>query len=91
MSAFAKCRIEGPGAEAFLENLIANKLPRKVGRVILAHALAPRGGVHSEFTIMREAEDSFYIVSAGAAQRLDHDWLKKHMPDDRSCKLYQFD
>ena len=84
MSAFAKCRIEGPGAEAFLENLIANKLPKKVGRVILAHALAPRGGVHSEFTIMREAEDSFYIVSAGAAQRLDHDWLKKHMPDDRS-------
>ena len=84
MSAFAKCRIEGPGAEVFLENLIANKLPKKVGRVILAHALAPRGGVHSEFTIMREAEDSFYIVSAGAAQRLDHDWLKKHMPDDRS-------
>ena len=84
MSAFAKCRIEGPGAEAFLENLIANKLPKKVGRVILAHALAPRGGVHSEFTIMREAEDSFYIVSAGAAQRLDHDWLKKHMPNDRS-------
>ena len=84
MSAFAKCRIEGPGAEAFLENLIANKLPKKVGRVILAHALAPRGGVHSEFTIMREAEDSFYIVSAGAAKRLDHDWLKKHMPNDRS-------
>ena len=84
MSAFAKCRIEGPGAEAFLENLIANKLPKKVGRVILAHALAPRGGVHSEFTIMREAEESFYIVSAGAAQRLDHDWLKKHMPNDRS-------
>ncbi|MGB1366410.1 MAG: GcvT family protein [Candidatus Puniceispirillaceae bacterium] len=84
MSAFAKCRIEGPGAEAFLENLIANKLPKKVGRVILAHALAPRGGVHSEFTIMREAEDSFYIVSAGAALRLDHDWLKKHMPNDRS-------
>ena len=84
MSAFAKCRIEGPGAEAFLENLIANKLPKKVGRVILAHALAPSGGVHSEFTIMREAEDSFYIVSAGAAQRLDHDWLKKHMPNDRS-------
>ena len=46
----------------------------------LAHALAPRGGVHSEFTIMRESDDSFYIVSAGAAQRLDHDWLKIHMP-----------
>ena len=87
MSAFAKCRIEGPGAEAFLEQVIANKLPRKAGRLILAHALAPRGGVHSEFTIMRGSDDSFYIVSAGATQRLDHDWLKKHMPDDRSVSF----
>ena len=87
MSAFAKCRVEGPGAEAFLEQVIANKLPRKAGRLILAHALAPRGGVHSEFTIVRESDDSFYIVSAGATQRLDHDWLKKHMPDDRSVSF----
>ena len=87
MSAFAKCRVEGPGAEAFLEQVIANKLPRKAGRLILAHALAPRGGVHSEFTIMRESNDSFYIVSAGATQRLDHDWLKKHMSDDRSVSF----
>ena len=83
MSAFAKCRITGPGAEAFLDHLVANKLPKKSGRMVLAHALAPRGGVHSEFTIMRESEDSFYLVSAGATQRLDHDWLKKHMPNDR--------
>jgi dimethylglycine dehydrogenase len=87
MSAFAKCRIEGPGAEAFLERLIANRLPKSEGRVILAHALAPRGGVHSEFTIMRESAESFYLVSAGAAQRLDHDWIKKHMPQDRSVSF----
>ena len=87
MSAFAKARISGAGAEAFLERLIANKLPKKVGRMVLAHALAPRGGVHSEFTIMRESDDSFYIVSAGAAQRLDHDWIKKHMPDDNSVRF----
>ena len=31
---------------------------------------------------MREAEDSFYLVSAGANLRLDHDWIKKWMPDD---------
>jgi len=84
MTAFAKCRISGPGAEAFLDNLVANKLPKKIGRVGLCHALNTRGGVHSEFTIVREAEDSYYLVSAGALQRLDHDWIKKHMPDDRS-------
>ena len=86
MSAFAKCRISGPGAEAFLDHLVANKLPKKVGRVALCHALTERGGVHSEFTIQRESDDSFYLVSAGAAQRLDHDWIKKHMPQDGSVR-----
>ncbi len=84
MSAFAKCRISGPGAEAFLDGLIANKLPKTIGRVGLVHSLTDLGGVHSEFTIRRESADSFYIVSAGATQRLDHDWIKKHMPDDGS-------
>ena len=87
MTAFAKCRISGPGAEAFLDGLIANRLPKKIGRVGLVHALNTRGGVHSEFTIMREADDSFYVVSAGALQRLDHDWLKKHMPTDGSVRF----
>ncbi len=87
MTAFAKCRISGPGAEEFLDNLVANKLPKRIGRTNLCHALNSKGGVHSEFTIMRESHDSFYCVSAGAWQRLDHDWVKKHMPDDRSVKF----
>ena len=86
MTAFAKCRIKGPKAEEFLDNLVANKLPKKVGRINLCHALNTKGGVHSEFTIMREAEDSFYLVSAGAFQRLDHDWILKWMPSDGSVQ-----
>ena len=87
MTAFAKCRVSGPDAEAFLDYLLANRLPKKIGRVGLCHALNTRGGVLSEFTVMREAADSFYMVSAGAMQRLDHDWLKKHMPTDGSVQF----
>jgi len=36
---------------------------------------------------MREAEDSFYLVSAGAFQRLDHDWIHKWMPKDGSVQF----
>ena len=43
-----------------------------------------QGGVHSEFTIMKESENSFYLVSAGANLRLDHDWIQKWMPTDGS-------
>ena len=84
LSGFAKCRISGRSAETFLNHLVANKLPKKIGRVSLCHALNSLGGVHSEFTITREKENSFYLVSAGGFQRLDHDWIKKHMPTDNS-------
>ena len=83
MTAFAKARLSGPGAATLLNALVANRLPR-VGRLALAHALNTRGGVHSEFTIYREAVDRFYLVSAGAFQRLDHDWLKRSLPTDGS-------
>jgi dimethylglycine dehydrogenase len=89
MTAFAKCRVSGPGAESFLDYFVANTLPKKVGGVSLAHALNRKGGVHSEFTIRRESNDSFYLVSAGALQRLDHDYLKKHMPRDGSVQFTQ--
>lgn len=77
MSAFAKCRVSGSGAREFLDYLVANKLPKKNGRIALCHALNSRGGVHSEFTIYKEADDSYYLVSAGAWQRLDHDYLRR--------------
>ncbi len=86
MTASQKCRIKGPKAEEFLDYLVANKLPKSNGRINLCHALNTSGGVHSEFTIMREAEDSFYLVSAGAFQRLDHDWILKWMPSDGSVQ-----
>ncbi len=87
MTAFAKCRVSGPGAESFLDQLVANRIPKKVGSIALAHALAPAGGVHSEFSVMREGPQSFYLVSAGVYQRLDHDWLKKHMPKDGTVQF----
>ncbi len=84
MTAFAKCRIQGPGALAFLNWVLANKMPVKPGRIGLCHGLTAKGGVHSEFTVQRESKDCFYLVSAGAHHRLDHDWLKKQMPTDGS-------
>ncbi len=83
MTSFAKARVSGPGAAAFLDGFVANRLPR-TGRIGLCHALNSLGGVHSEFTIHREAADRFYLVSAGAFQRLDHDFLRCQMPTDGS-------
>ena len=87
MTAFAKCRVSGPGAEEFLDRLVANRIPARSGPVRLVHALNTRGGVLSEFTVWREGGESFYMVSAGAFQRLDHDWIRRHAPRDGSVRF----
>ena len=87
MSAFAKMMVSGPGAEVWLDRLLANKLPKSIGRIGLCHALEINGGVRSEFTIMRDAPDRFYLVSAGALERFDHDYLHKMLPADGSVRL----
>ena len=87
MTAFAKCRITGVGAEKFLDGLLANKVPSKNGQITLSHALNSRGGIHSEFTVLKEADNSFYLVSAGALQRLDHDFLRRFLPAEKQIKF----
>ncbi|MDE0172236.1 MAG: FAD-dependent oxidoreductase [Defluviicoccus sp.] len=87
ITSFSKFLVSGPGAETWLDRLLCRRLPRAVGRINLSHALTPRGGVRSEFTVMRDGEQSFYLVSSGAAERYDGDYLAKNLPADGSVRL----
>ena len=87
LTGFSKWEVSGPGAEAYLDRLVANRIPKKVGRVQLVHALTQTGGVLSELTITRLAEDRFYLISAAAAERHDHDLLWRNLPEDGSVRL----
>jgi len=87
MSAFSKFEVTGPGAGAWLDSLVANRAPRKVGRIALCHMLSQNGGVRAEFTIYKTAPQSFYLVSAGAMERHDWDYLQKLAPSDGSVQL----
>ncbi|MEM6759047.1 MAG: FAD-dependent oxidoreductase [Pseudomonadota bacterium] len=75
-TAFTKHRISGPGATAFLDWFTCNKLP-KVGRINLTYALTAAGTTRTEYTIVRLAEDDYYLVSAGAWHAYDQDYLYK--------------
>jgi dimethylglycine dehydrogenase len=87
MSAFAKCFITGKGAEAWLESIFANKMPKKIGRIALCHLLTPRGGVRAEFTVYKTRDNGYYLVSAGAYEQHDHDCLRKLLPTDGSVQM----
>jgi dimethylglycine dehydrogenase len=84
MTAFAKCEIAGPGTEAWLDSILTNTVPRKTGRVTLSYLLTTKGGVCSEFTVYKRGPQRYYLVSAGALEKHDHDCLRKAMPKDGS-------
>ena len=77
LSVFSKFEVTGPGTPDFLDTLGANRPPAP-GRVGLIHALTPAGGVASEFTVARLAEDAAYLTSAAAAEEMDHDLLRAY-------------
>ena len=79
-SAFTKHLVRGPGATAFLDHFTCNKLP-KVGRINLTYALTAAGTTRTEYTIVRLAEDEYYLVSAGAWTAYDADFLLKAAED----------
>lgn len=79
-TAFTKHVVKGPGATAFLDWFTCNKLPR-VGRINLTYALSDHGTVRTEYTIVRRAENEYYLVSAGAWSDYDADYLLKAVAD----------
>ncbi|WP_371060536.1 FAD-dependent oxidoreductase [Rhodosalinus sp. 5P4] len=81
-TAFTKHLVRGPGATAFLDWFTCNRLP-KVGRINLTYALTEAGTTHTEYTIVRLAEDEYYLVSAGAWTAYDGDYLRKSALDKR--------
>jgi dimethylglycine dehydrogenase len=87
MSAFSKFSVTGSGAAAWLDSLVANNIPKRVGRVGLCHMLSKNGGVRAEFTIYKKGEGDYYLVSAGAMERHDWDYLGKLAPRDGSVQL----
>ncbi|MEM9063631.1 MAG: FAD-dependent oxidoreductase [Pseudomonadota bacterium] len=74
LSAFSKFEVTGD-VESFLERIGLNRSPA-VERIGLTHAVTPAGGLLSEFTVTRIAEDRAYLTSAAAARQIDFDVLR---------------
>ena len=69
ISNFAKYRVTGAGAEDWLNALFANRMPKRVGRSCLTPLIGKRGGIAGDFTVTRVAEDEFWVIGSGMAER----------------------
>ncbi|MEM8554189.1 MAG: FAD-dependent oxidoreductase [Pseudomonadota bacterium] len=74
VTAFTKVKVEGPDAYALLDRLTSNRMPQKTGSITLTYMLNRAGRIELETTLVRMAEDSFYLVCAAFFEQrlLDH-------------------
>jgi dimethylglycine dehydrogenase len=78
LSGVAKFDVFGADAEAFLNRVLANGVPRRDGGIVLAHMLGESGMIEAEVTATRLAEGRYYLTSSAAAELRDFDWLRQH-------------
>jgi dimethylglycine oxidase len=76
--------VEGDGAAEFLDRMTTNRVDRPVGTVVYSLLLDERGGVRSDLTIARLAQDRFQV---GANGPLDLDLLQRQAPRDGSVSV----
>jgi glycine cleavage system T protein len=86
-SSFAKFRLEGPDAMAVLNNVSANDVDVRSGRLVYTQWLNDSGGIEADLTVTRLAEDCYLIVTAAETEVRDFHWLKDHIPENSRCVL----
>ncbi|KPD10576.1 FAD-dependent oxidoreductase [Phaeobacter sp. 11ANDIMAR09] len=77
ISNFAKYRCKGPDAADWLNAVFANTMPKTVGRSCLTPLISKRGGIAGDFTVTRVAEDEFWVIGSGLAERYHKRFFKQ--------------
>ena len=86
LAGFSWFHLRGDGARDWLRGMITGGVPR-VGRLGLGYFADDAGRIITELSIIRLDEDEMFLISAGAAQWHDRDWLMKHLPQRSSVML----
>ncbi len=77
---FAKFSVTGKGARAWLDGIMAGRIPQP-GRVSLTPMLSAKGRLIGDFTISCLAEDEFQLTSSYGYQAVHERWLRMHLKD----------
>jgi dimethylglycine dehydrogenase len=76
---YARYEVSGQGAEAWLDGLLANRIPA-VGRIRLAPMLSPAGRLMGDLTVSRLDATRFWLVGSYYLQEWHLRWFRDHLP-----------
>ncbi|MEL6234363.1 MAG: FAD-dependent oxidoreductase [Pseudomonadota bacterium] len=81
ISGFSRFEITGPGAEAWLNGLMATRLP-KPGRARLAVMLAPNGRLKGDLTLFNWGDGTWWIMGSYYLREWHLRWFTDHLGPD---------
>ena len=76
---YAKHEFKGPGARAYLDKILAGRLPKQ-GRLALTPMLTPKGKLYGDLTVACLGDEHFMLFGSGAMQEAHRRWFEKHLP-----------
>ncbi len=77
---FSRFWVRGQGADDWLRGFVTGALP-KVGRMNLVYVADKRGRILTEWSCIRQAEDSFILITAATAQWHDGELIRGNVPE----------
>ncbi|SLN16584.1 GcvT family protein [Pseudooctadecabacter jejudonensis] len=82
---FGKYRIKGPRARAWLDHIMAGRIP-KPGRLSLTPMLSEKGKLLGDFTVSCQDEFTFHLTASYGAQAQHMRWFMQHEEDGVSIE-----
>ena len=84
MTPLKRLEVTGRGALSLLQRLTTGKMDKSIGSVTYTLILDEAGGIRSDLTVARLAEDHFQV---GANGNLDLDYFRRQAPADGSVQV----
>ena len=86
IAGFSRYRISGTGAEAWLDRLLAGRLP-KPGRARLAPMLAPDGRLKGDLTLFNWGDGSWWLMGSYYLREWHMRWFHQHLDRARDGEV----
>ena len=86
-TSFAKAMVVGRDAEKALSWICANDVSGLPGRVVYTQMLNAKGGIECDLTVIRRAEDRYYVVTGTGFATHDFDWIRRSIPKGLDAML----
>jgi aminomethyltransferase len=80
VSHMGRLRVEGDGAEGYLQRLLTNDITIPAGHAVYTLMCKEDGGIIDDLIVYRETQSRFLVVVNAANRAKDTEWMRGHLP-----------